>query len=120
MRDGDPEIPPQIIEERKKIMKTSFADALGLITVCAGFAVAATAQAGDRKCRLDGAATSLSAECKAERAALRVWITDCMARRADETEASTAGKAKVSAHATRARYLLCTAGVKGTSGLVFP
>lgn len=99
-------------------MKTFLAYALGVTTVCAAFAMAGPAQAGDGTCHLDGAGTDLSAKCKAERSALREKTTDCMTRRANEAKA--AGAAAVSAHATRARYLLCAAEVSGNSGPVFP
>lgn len=99
-------------------MKTFLAYALGVTTVCTAFSVAGPVQAGDRNCPLDGAATDLSAECTAERSALREKITNCMTRRADE--AQVAGAAAKSAHATRARYLLCAAEVRGTVEPVFP
>lgn len=99
-------------------MKTGFAYVSGLLILCAGITGAETAQAGALQCRLDSAEPQLSAECLAERSALRVRITDCMTRRADE--AQVAGAAAKSAHATRARYLLCAAEVRGTVEPVFP
>ena len=101
-------------------MKAVFAYAFLLLAASVGLAKADTGGAGEKSCPLTGYATGLDADCQALRADYRARIADCMARRVDDAKNRGAGEAVKSGHATRARYLLCSAEVSDRAALVVP
>jgi hypothetical protein len=105
-------------------MKSAFAYVLIIGAACAGLARAEAGQEAEGICppvaSVSSSATSSGADCQARREVFRVAMHDCLVRRAADAEALAPGKAAGSSHASRARYLLCAAELKGSAELVLP
>ena len=103
-------------------MKSAFAYVLIISAACAGLARAEAGQEAEGICPPVGSASASSsgADCQTQREVFRVAMHDCLVRRAADAEALAPGKAAGGSHASRARYLLCAAELKGSTEPVLP
>jgi hypothetical protein len=92
-------------------MKLYYAVPLLLLVPLAGPTLAdtATSSTSAETCSLVGPLAGATADCQAIRVAYRERISDCMEEKQAEADARAGKATQVTAHSSRARYLICDA-----------
>jgi hypothetical protein len=88
-------------------MKLHYVVPLLLLPMLAGPTLADTATASADTCLLNGPLAGATADCQAIRVAYRDRISDCMEAMQADADARAGTKTQMTAHSSRARFLIC-------------